>query len=208
MSIDYFFFFLSLFIIPSLVHIQCYSDTSEKWICNGRSPINNLTFQSVLNKPWLIEFVATNFRLEIFQIDSYSSNVRLINASRNYFLKIVITSNQRFTSNLKHLILESNQIEQFTLDTVVLPMSLETISLANNRLTIIDARIFSHLPNLREIDLRHNLLKRISPQLFIEKNIRLDSNPLDCQCTSESYRTMCEKATTISRIQVIFLLCH
>ena len=84
-------------------------------------------------------------------------------------------------------------MNNFNIDTIILPNSLEKISLANNQLKILDARIFSHLKNLIEIDLRNNQLKRILPQLLLNKNILLDNNPLDCQCTSEAYRIIMRK---------------
>ena len=199
-------FGLYLFIIPISVHSQCFPSASQTWTCDGLLRSNNLTYQAVLDDQPLNNFILTNYRVPVFKLDQYPTSLRLIDASHNQFGTVIITSKHRHTSHLRQLILESNQIEQFNLETIVLPESLEKISLANNRLTILDARLFAHLSHLNEIDLRNNQLKRVSPQLFIGRNILINGNPLDCQCTSESYRFTCERATTIKRTQVCLSL--
>jgi hypothetical protein len=191
------FFFFSLFIIPTIVYSQCYSTSSQTWICNGYNKLNNITYETILNNQQIKNFFLTNYQLKIFQIDNYPLTLHLLNASGNNFQSIIITSKNHEKSNLRQLILQSNHLEEFNIDTIILPNSLEKISLANNQLKILDARIFSHLKNLIEIDLRNNQLKRILPQLLLNKNILLDNNPLDCKCTSESYRILCQKSTTI-----------
>jgi Leucine-rich repeat (LRR) protein len=196
------FIHLFLFTIPTIIYSQCYTTLSQTWICNGDYQSNNLTYENILNNQQIVNLILTNYQLKIFQIDNYSLTLRLLNASGNEFQSISITSKTREKSNLRQLILESNQLEQFSIDTIILPNSLEKISLANNRLKILDPRLFSQLKNLIEIDLRNNQLKRILPQLLINKNILLDFNPLDCQCTSEEYRILCEKATTIKQRSV------
>jgi Leucine-rich repeat (LRR) protein len=205
-------FIFYLFIIPTIVYSHCYSRLSQTWICNGNYKINNFTYENILNNQQFENFFLINYQLKIFQIDNYPLTLRLLNASGNYFQSIIITSKNREKSNIRQLILESNHLEQFNIDTIILPNSLEKISLANNKLKILDARIFSYLKNLIEIDLRNNQLKRILPQLLLNKNILLDNNPLNCQCTSESYRILCEKATTIKQRTVssklIDLLIH
>ena len=188
--------------IPILVDSQCYSRSSQTWICNDRYQINNITYETIFNNKPLTELILTNYQLPIFKLDQYPLSLRVFNASHNRFQTVIITAKHRYTSNLRQLILESNQIEQFNLDTIVLPQSLEKISLANNRLKILDARLFAHLTRLNEIDLRNNQLRRVLPQLLIGRNVRLDQNPLDCQCTLDAYRTMCERATSIKTIQV------
>ncbi|CAF3700496.1 unnamed protein product [Adineta steineri] len=188
-----------LIIIPTIVHSQCYSKISSTWICDGQYKSKNLTYQTILNHQQFENFFLTNYKLVKFKIDNYPSALRLLNASNNQFQTIILTSKNRDTSNLRQLILESNKIEQFNIDTIILPNSLEKISLANNRLNIIDARLFSNLKNLIEIDLRNNQLKRILPELLLNRNIKLDYNPLDCQCTSDTYRIICEKATSIKQ---------
>lgn len=191
------FFHLFLLIIPTIVHSQCYSPLSPTWICNGYYQPNNITYETVFTDKTFANLILTNHQLKIFTIDRYPLTVRLINASGNNFQSIRITSRHREESNLRQLILQSNQLEEFSLDTIVLPNSLEKLSLANNRLKILDARLFSHLKNLQEIDVSNNQIKRVLPQLLRNINIKLDYNPLECQCTSEEYRVVCEKATTI-----------
>jgi Leucine-rich repeat (LRR) protein len=195
-------FFLYYFTIPTIVYSQCYSTLSPTWICDGHIKSNDFTYQTILNNQQFENFILTNYQIEIFKIDNYPLTLRLLNASQNQFQTIIITSKNRYKSNLRQLILESNNIEQFNIDTIILPDSLEKISLANNRLKILDARLFSHLKYLTEIDLRNNQLKRILPQLLLNRNIKLDYNPLDCQCTSEAYRIVCEKATSIKQRNV------
>lgn len=195
-------FYFILFIIPTIVYSQCYSTLSQTWLCNGYYKTNNFTYKIILNNPDIENFYLYNYQLKTFQIDNYSSTLRVLNASGNTFEKIIITSKNRDKSNLRQLILQSNHLEQFSIDTIILPNSLEKISLANNQLKILDARIFSHLKNLIEIDLRNNQLKRILPQLLLNKNILLDNNPLNCQCTSQSYRVLCEKATNLKQRRV------
>ncbi|CAF0809478.1 unnamed protein product [Rotaria sordida] len=195
-------FFLYFLIIPTLVYSQCYSTSSRTWICNGYYRSNNLTYQTILNNQQLENFFLTNYKTAIFRIDNYPLTLRLLNASGNQFQSIIITSKNRYKSKLRQLILQSNNIEQFNIDTIVLPYSLEKISLANNKLKIIDARLFSHLKNLIAIDLTNNQLKRILPDLLLNRYIKLDNNPLGCQCTSETYRIMCEKATNIKRTTI------
>lgn len=191
-----------LLIIPTFVQSQCYSRSSQTWICNSRYQNNSITHETIFNNYSLTEFIVTNYQLEVFKIDQYPSTLRILNASDNRFRRIIITTKHRLTSNLRQLILESNEIEEFNSDTIVLPQSLEKISLAKNRLKILDPRLFAHLTQLREIDLRHNQLKRVLPQLLIGKTVRLEQNPLDCQCTSDSYRDMCERATSIRTVRV------
>jgi hypothetical protein len=193
------FIYLIVFTIPTIVYSLCYSTLSQTYICNDDYQSNNLTYESVLTNRKIENFILTNYRLKIFHIDDYSLTLHLLNASGNEFQSISITSKNRDKSNIRQLIFQSNRLEQFSIDTIVLPNSLEQISLANNRLKVLDARIFSHLKYLNEIDLRNNQLKRILPQLLINKNIRLDFNPLDCQCTSNAYRIICEKSTTIKQ---------
>lgn len=193
------FFLLCLFLIPTLVNSQCYSPQPQTWFCDPSYQFTNLTYENVLQSKPVEMIYLTNYRLQIFRIDDYPLTLRLLNASGNQFNQMIITAKHRQKSNLRQLILQSNQLEQFDSNTIVLPNSLEKISLANNQLTILDARLFSHLKNLTEIDLRNNQLKRILPQLLINRNILLDANPLDCQCTTESYRIVCEKSTTIKQ---------
>lgn len=192
-------FVIYLSIIPTFVYSQCYSKSPQTWICDGQFKRNNLTYQTILESQELENIYLKNYQKAIFRIDNYPLTLRLLNASGNTFENITITSRNRHTSKLRQLILQSNNLEQFNIDTIVLPNSLEKISLANNRLKIIDARLFTHLKNLVEIDLRNNQLKRILPVLLLSKNIQLDNNPLDCQCTSEEYRIICEKATNIKQ---------
>ncbi|CAF1089496.1 unnamed protein product [Adineta ricciae] len=194
-----FYILFSLFIIPNLVDSQCYSTLSTTWICDAHVKTNNISYQSVLTHEYLENFFLFNHQLDLFKLDIYPLTLRLLNASRNQIQSIVITSKQRYTSDLRQLILESNSLEDFNMDRIVLPERLEKISLANNRLKIIDARIFLHLKNLKEVDLRHNQLKRILPELLINRNVLLNNNPLDCQCTTEDYRLACERATNIRR---------
>ncbi|CAF0817792.1 unnamed protein product [Rotaria sp. Silwood1] len=193
------FYFL---IIPSIVYSQCYSTLSRTWICNDKYKSNNFTYQTILNDQQLENFFLTNYQTAIFRLDNYPLTLRLLNASGNQFQSIIITSKNRYKSKLRQLILESNNIEQFNIDTIVLPNSLEKISLANNKLKIIDARLFTHLNNLIEIDLRNNQLKRILPDLLLKKSIKLNNNPLECQCTTDTYRIMCEKATNIKQMTI------
>ena len=188
---------LYFIIFPTSISSQCYSVSSQTWICNGYYKSNTPTYQTILNKQYLKNFYLKNYKLRIFKIDHYSLTLRLLNASGNQFQSVIITSKNRFISNLRQLILQSNHIEQFNIDTIILPNSLEKISLANNQLTTLDARVFLHLKNLNEIDLRNNQLKRILPDLLLNKHIQLDNNPLDCQCTTEKYRIRCEKATNL-----------
>jgi Leucine-rich repeat (LRR) protein len=140
-----------------------------------------------------------NYQLSVFKIDQYPLTLRLFNASNNQFERIVITSKNRYQSNLRQLILQSNNIRSFNMDNIVLPQTLEIISLANNRLEILDARIFLSLKNLTKLDLRNNLLKRILPQLLLNRNILLNNNPLDCQCTPDFYRILCQKSTNVKQ---------
>ena len=193
---------LCTFIIPIRVVSQCFPSSSQTWTCDGRAQSNNFTYQAILDNQTLSNFILTNYRVPVFKLDQYPTSLRLFNASHNQFDTVIITFKNRHTSQLRQLILESNQIEQFNLETIVLPESLETISLANNRLTILDARLFAHLNHLEEIDLRNNQLKRILPQLLIGRHILLGGNPLECQCTLDSYRSICERASTIKRTRV------
>jgi len=193
--------FIYINILLPIVHSYCYSKTSQTWICNNHNNLNktNLDYETILNTEKFEKFFLKNYQLSIFKIDNYSSTLRLLNASNNQFETIIITSKNRYQSNLRQLILQSNNIRYFNMDTIILPQSLELISLANNRLEILDARIFFSLKNLTKLDLRNNQLKRILPELLINRNIRLNNNPLDCQCTPEFYRIICEKYTNLKR---------
>lgn len=199
--------FIYILILPSIVHSLCYSNLSKTWICDDSYKSNitksfRVDYHSTLLNEQFENLYLKNHDLSIFIIDQYPSTLYLFNASNNYFQTIIITSKQRYRSNLRQLILESNNIRQFNSDTITLPESLEIISLANNLLEILDARLFSHLKKLIKIDLRNNKLKRILPELLSSINIDLNNNPLDCQCTPEFYRTKCEKSTNLNQSTV------
>jgi Leucine-rich repeat (LRR) protein len=183
------------------VHTRCLWQTSQTWICYGQSKLllnqsDNIDYQTILNNERFERFILTDYDLKQFKIKTYPSTLILFNATGNSFQSLVINAQNRFQSNLRHLILESNQLEQIRVHQVILPESLERISLANNRLEVLDARLFFRLVNLTELDLSNNRLKRILPQLLLRMSIRLNRNPLDCLCTPEFYRIVCEKATT------------
>jgi len=194
------FFFISIYFLPPIVYSHCYSSkSSQTWICNNRTKTENLDYEIILNNKTFEKFFLKNYQLLIFKIDNYPSTLRLFNASNNQFKTIIITSKNRYQSNLRQLILQSNHIQYFNIDTIILPESLEIISLANNHLEILDARIFLSLKNLTKLDLRNNQLKRILPQLLLNRNILLNNNPLNCQCTPEFYRILCEKSTNLKQ---------
>jgi len=198
------FVFIYLYILPPIVYSHCYSKSSQTWICNdhyksNNTKITNLDYQTILNDQKFEKFFLKNYQSSVFKIDNYPLILRLLNASNNQFETIIITSKNRYISNLRQLILQSNNIRYFNIDTIILPQSLEIISLENNRLEILDARIFFHLKNLTKLDLRNNQLKRILPELLLNRNIQLNNNPLDCQCTPEFYRIICEKSTNLKR---------
>ncbi|CAF0958214.1 unnamed protein product [Rotaria sordida] len=184
--------------------ILCYTNISQTWICDNYDTLNitktdNLDYQIIINNQEFENFFLKNYYLSIFIIDNYPLTLHLLNASNNQFKKIIITSKNRYKSNIRQLILESNHIRQFNIDTIILPQSLEIISLANNYLEILDARIFLHLKNLIQLNLRNNQLKRILPQLLLNINIDLNNNPLNCQCTPEFYQIICEKSTNLKQ---------
>ncbi|CAF2405325.1 unnamed protein product [Rotaria sp. Silwood2] len=196
--------FIYISTLLPIVYSLCYTNISETWICDGYDTLNTTTtansdYEIILNNQQFKNFFLKNYYLSIFIIDNYPLTLHLLNASNNKFDKIIITSRNCYKSNLRHLILESNHIQQFNIDTIILPQSLEIISLANNHLEILDARIFSHLKDLIKLDLRNNQLKRISPQLLINIKIDFNNNPLDCQCTPEFYRIICEKSTNLKQ---------
>ena len=187
---------LSILFLPLFVHSQCYSKSPAIWICTNRS--KSIDYQTVLAGENFEKFFLKNYQLTVFQIDRYPPTLRLFNASNNQFERIRITGKNRTSGgNLRQLILQSNQIRYFQRNDIVLPESLEIISLANNRLEILDARIFLSLKKLTKLDLRNNQLKRILPQLFLSRIIRLTNNPLECRCTPEFYRIICEKSTNV-----------
>jgi Leucine-rich repeat (LRR) protein len=194
--------FVYILIIPPVVYSQCYSNSSQTLICNNHytsniTEITTFDFETVLNNQPYENLFLQNYQFSIFKIDNYPSTLRLLNASHNQFETIIITSKNRYLSNLRQLILQSNNIKQFSIKTITLPQSIEIISLANNRLEVLDARIFLRLKNLTQLDLTNNLLKYILPQLLLNTKINLDNNPLDCQCTPDFYRIICEKSTNL-----------
>jgi len=194
------FFIIFLACIPAIVRSHCYSSpSSQTWTCDYfYKSTNNLTYDIVLRKEQQIEnLFVTNYRLKVFQIDDYPLTLRFLNASGNQFDRIYFTGKHRETSNIRQISFQSNQLVQFDTNTIILPNSLERISLANNKLTILDGRLFSHLKNLVELDLRNNLLKRIAPDLILNRHVLLNFNPLNCQCTKDDYRSLCESSTTI-----------
>lgn len=196
-----------IYILPPIVHSYCYSKPSlQTWICNNRSKSIDHDYENVLNTQQFDKFFLRNYQLSLLKIDNYPLKLDLFNASNNQFETIIVTSKNRYKSNLRSLILQSNNIRYFNATTIILPKSLERISLANNRLEILDARIFLSLENLTELDLRNNQLKRILPELLINRNIQLNNNPLDCQCTPDFYRIICEKSTNrkLSIVNTIF----
>lgn len=187
-------------LLPLLVHSHCYSKSSQLWICNNRSTIDD--YQTILINEKFERFFLKNYHLSVFEIDQYPLTLRLFNASNNQFERIRITSKNRHHGNLRQLILQSNGLRYFDRRNVILPDSLEIISLANNRLEVLDARIFLRLKNLTKLDLRNNQLKRILPQLLLTMTIRLNNNPLNCRCTPDFYRIVCENASNVKDSQV------
>jgi Leucine-rich repeat (LRR) protein len=191
------FLFLCICIFLPLVHCYCYSKSSQTWICNNRSRIDD--YQTILTNEKFENFFLKNYELTVLKIDQYPSTLRLFNASNNQFERITITSKNRNQSNLRQLILQSNNIRYFNMENIVLPQTLEIISLANNRLEILDARMFLSLKNLTKLNLRNNLLKRILPQLVLNRIVRLNNNPLECQCTPDFYRIICQNSTNLKQ---------
>ena len=207
--------FVYIFINLPVVYSHCYLILSQTWICNDYYKSNatkkiNSDYQNILNSMQFTNFHLKNYYVLTLKIDNYPSKLRLFNASNNQIERIIITSKNRYISNLRQLILESNHIRQFNSDTIILPQSLEIISLANNHLEILDARIFSHLKNLTELNLKNNQLKRILPELLLRLKIHLNNNPLDCQCTPKFYRAVCEKSTNSkqSTVRNIYRMCR
>jgi Leucine-rich repeat (LRR) protein len=188
---------LCICILLPYVHSHCYSKSSQTWICNNRSKIDD--YQTILTNEKFENFFLKNYQLTVFKIDQYPLTLRLFNASNNQFERIIITSKNQDQSNLRQLILQSNNIRYFNMENIVLPKGLKSISLANNRLEILDARIFLSLKNLTKLDLRNNLLKRILPQLLLNRIIRLNNNPLECQCTPDFYRILCQNSTNVKQ---------
>lgn len=191
--------FIFLLTLPTLVYSFCYSNSSEIWICDALNSTKTIKYDylTVLNNQECEQLYITNYILPILIINYYSLKLDILNVSHNEIQTIIIISNNHFQSNLRQLILESNHLRQFNSDTILLPQSLEIISLANNQLEILDARVFSRLGNLTELDLRNNQLKRILPKLLLHTNVHLNNNPLDCQCTPEFYRIVCENSTNL-----------
>lgn len=200
-------FLLYLCICLPLIHGRCRSSSSATWTCDEqpKSTANETEkrdYQSILDREQFENFFLSNYRLSTLLIDHYPLTLRLFDASGNSFSSFIITPRHRYQSNLRQLILQSNGLTQLNGKQVFFPSSLERISLANNRLQVLDARMFTGLIQLTELDLSNNLFKRILPQLVLRANARLAGNPLDCRCTPESYRIICEKATSIKRSNV------
>ncbi|CAF3381352.1 unnamed protein product [Rotaria socialis] len=196
--------FIGILTLPPNVHSLCYSNLSQTWICDSYYALNTTTarridYQSVLLYEKFENLFVKNDHWSIFIIDQYPSTLQLLNASNNKIQTIIITPQNRYRSNLRQLILESNNIRQFNSDTIILPQSLEIISLANNLLEVLDARIFSDLKKLIKLDLKNNQLKRVLPELLLNIKIDLNNNPLNCQCTTEFYRRICEKSTNLKQ---------
>ncbi|CAF3982878.1 unnamed protein product, partial [Rotaria sp. Silwood2] len=129
--------FIYISTLLPIVYSLCYTNISETWICDGYDTLNTTTtansdYEIILNNQQFKNFFLKNYYLSIFIIDNYPLTLHLLNASNNKFDKIIITSRNCYKSNLRHLILESNHIQQFNIDTIILPQSLEIISLANN----------------------------------------------------------------------------
>ncbi|XP_066935692.1 slit homolog 2 protein-like [Clytia hemisphaerica] len=59
------------------------------------------------------------------------------------------------------------------------PMTVRFLSLNNNEIATIESGLFSHLPELQDIDLSHNKLNSVTPGMFIFKNILSSSLDLD-----------------------------
>ncbi|CAF1676113.1 unnamed protein product [Rotaria magnacalcarata] len=196
--------FIGIVTLPPIAHGLCYSNLSQTWICDSYYALNTtkatrIDYQSVLLNENFENLFVKNYHWSIFIIDQYPLTLELLNASNNKIQTIIITPQNRYRSNLRQLILESNNIRQFNSDTIMLPQSLEIISLANNLLEILDARIFSNLKKLIKLDLKNNQLKRVLPELLLNIMIDLNNNPLNCQCTTEFYRRICEKFTNLKR---------
>ena len=191
--------------LVSRVRSECVSKSSQTWSCDHRrsTPTSNETekfdYDVLLHNQQFERFFLKNYQLIVLTIDQYPSNLRLFNASGNSFSSVAITTRHRDDSNLRSLILERNNLRQLNPEEVYFPRSLERISLANNRLEVLDARLFSRLPNLKQLDVRNNQLKRLLPQLLVQIRVRLNNNPLECECTPEDYRIVCENATNAKR---------
>jgi len=80
-----------LYILVPLVHSHCYSKSSQTWICNNRSRIDD--YQNILTNEKFVKFFLKNYQLSVFKIDQYPLTLRLFNASNNQFERIAILSN-------------------------------------------------------------------------------------------------------------------
>ena len=196
-------FSLYLCIFLPLIHGRCVSRSSKAWTCDGRlNGTETPDYESIVNQEQFEKLFLSNYQLPTFRIDHYPSTLRLFNASGNSFSSFIITPRHRYRSNLRQLILRSNRLTQLNAKQIFFPITLERISLANNLLQVLDARIFTGLENLTNLDLSNNLFKRILPELVLKFNVRLNSNPLDCRCVPESYRSICERATSVKPTNV------
>ena len=152
--------------------------------------------ENLIDNQQIESFYLRNSSLKHFHLDFYSFSLISIDASENQFESISITSRLVETSRLRFFIFQSNRLKRLDFHQIVFPRSLERISFAKNRLEIIDARLFTRLKYLIELDLTENQLKRISPIFLLRRNVLVDRNPLDCRCTSEPYRTICLAASS------------
>ena len=193
---------------PSSVSSDCQKNSPGVWTCRG----SNADYQRVLTaEQHLEQFYLRNSSLNSFQLEFYSFALTLIDASENQFESLRISASIGNRSRLRQFVFRSNRLTRLDIHQIVFPQSLERISFAKNRLEILDARLFVRLKHLIELDLTENRLRRISPVFLLRQNVRIDGNPLDCHCTSEPYRTICEGASSThveSVSSVMFLSEH
>ena len=178
---------INISIVLSYVNSFCYMKNKYIWICDNDQQIQ---INSVLNQDDIQEIIVKHSRLNHFQIDQYSPTLRWVTVNQNEIQTISITRTNRVVSNIRRMNFQSNQLRYFNSTTVSLPISLQSLSLAFNQLEILDGRLFFSLTNLTKLDLRNNRLKRILLELFIGRNIQLNNNPMDYQCSSDYYRIL------------------
>lgn len=159
----------------------------------GANPLNSVDFQNYSNLQYTHKLYLRNVSIDNLN-DVTLVNLRevaLLDLSRNK-LEDVLTSVFRFTPNLDILILSENQLSEVPRNLGNYLSDLRELDLSRNKISVLRPEDFESLYNLQKLELMLNKIQVISesmkPVFDRISMVRLDTNPLHCNCEMRWFR--------------------